>query len=603
MPQIKTQGAQTEVATQQVGDLEATFIAFVAANSIRTPWAVVMMFMLIAVIAHQHLASPVALVWFVLASGFSFYRAHALKQLRVGSQAENAQSMQKIARLSLSNGLLTCAYLLFFNALTSAEQALATLLLISLCTGAVGTTAGQPKVFWLYSTPMLLSLSVSWLVITDSADVHWIDKTIGLLIFLYGWVLHGLSKTTYKSFSESHAIRYHEHELNARLKAAVAAAEEASQAKTRFLASASHDLRQPLHAISLLIASLTLRPLDARSREIVQYLETANNSLAALFDSLLDISKLDAGLVKPEKELLNLSTLVAECFFMNQKTIEEKGLRAILDVQPGASLYVFSDKILILRILQNLIDNAIKFTAMGAITIRVRLHEMQAQLCVQDTGIGIPLELQSTIFEEYFQVHNEQRDRSKGLGLGLSIVQRLVALTGGRMDLSSNPSGSKFSITFATADPRMHQLSCAQNLPTHSLQAHQFNELKILVVDDEQTVNQSATALLEEMGCQVVQASSTPEAIMHIQAWTPDLVLADFRLGDGDSGLKTIQALRQSLPHLSAVMISGDTAPSRLKEAANADLQLLHKPLHLKQLQQVLSDAMTQKKIRDAITS
>jgi signal transduction histidine kinase/ActR/RegA family two-component response regulator len=450
---------------------------------------------------------------------------------------------------------------------------------------------------------MLLSLSAGWLFATHSADAHWIDQAIGLLIFLYGWLLNGLATATYKSFCESHAIRYHEHELNTRLKAAVAAAQEASQAKTRFLASASHDLRQPLHAISLLIASLSLRPLDARSREIVQFLETANNSLAALFDSLLDISKMDAGLVKPDKELIDLSTLAAECFFMNQKNIEEKGLRPVLDVPTATPIYVFSDKILILRILQNLIDNAIKFTETGAITVSVKLHEMQAQLSVHDTGIGIPLELQSVIFEEYYQVRNEQRDRSKGLGLGLSIVQRLTAITGGRLGLTSNALGSKFSVAYPVADPHLHQITRGERRPTHSLQAQQFDELKILVVDDEQTVRQSAGALLEEMGCLVVHARNTRDALLQIQGWTPDLVLADFRLGEDDSGLKTIQTLRQSLPHLSAVMISGDTAPSRLKEAANANLQLLHKPLNLKQLQQVLSEAMTRKKIRGAMAS
>jgi signal transduction histidine kinase/ActR/RegA family two-component response regulator len=603
MLKIKTRDAASEEASRKVGDLDAAFISFVATNSIRTPWAVVLMFVLLAVIAHQHLASPAALIWFLLASAFSFYRAQQLKKLQPGSEAENTQRMKKIASLSLVNGLLTSSYLLFFIYLTSAEQALATLLLISLCTGAVGTTTGQPKVFWLYSAPMLISLSVSWLVATNNVDVHWIDKTIGLLIFLYGWVLHGLAKATYTSFCESHAIRYHEHELNTQLKVAVTAAEEASQSKTRFLASASHDLRQPLHAISLLIASLTLRPLDARSREIVQFLETANNSLAALFDSLLDISKLDAGLVKPEKELINLATLAAECFFLNQENIEEKGLRAILDVPVGASLYVLSDKVLILRILQNLIDNAIKFTETGSITVCVKLNEMQAHLSVQDTGIGIPQELQSAIFQEYFQVHNEQRDRSKGLGLGLSIVQRLVAITGGHLGLESNASGSRFSITYPVADQGLHQITRARKPEAYPLQAHQFDELKVLIVDDEITVKQSVSALLEEMGCHVVQASSTQEAVIQIQDWTPDVVLADFRLGDGDSGLKTIQALRQSLPYLPAFMISGDTAPSRLKEAAEAGFQILHKPLRLEQLRQVLSEAMTQKKIGEAITS
>lgn len=590
-------------AASQAGDLDAAFIAFVATNSTRTPWVVVLLFLLLANIAHPHVNSPLVWFWFAAAAAFSVYRAHELKTLQPGSKTDNVRILEKIASLSLGNGLLTCSYLVFFSSLTGAEQALTTLLLISLCTGAVGTTTGQPKVFWLYSAPMLLGLGVSWFTVVHNQDEHWIDQTTGLLIFLYGWVLHGLARATYQSFCESHAIRYNEHELNTRLKAAVAAAQEASQGKTRFLASASHDLRQPMHAISLLIASLTLRPLDARSREIVQLLESANTTLTDLFDSLLDLSKLDAGLVQPEKVLMNLNALAANCFLMNKENIESQGLRAILDVPPGPVTPVFSDKILITRILQNLIDNAIKFTPTGSITVGVKVEKAQVHLYVQDTGIGIPLELQSTVFQEYFQVGNAHRDRAKGLGLGLSIVQRLVAITGGRLELSSTSLGSRFCVSYPVADPGLHHIAQTRAVGVPSLPAQRFDALDVLIVDDDITVNQSAAALLQELGCHVVQASGTQEALERVQDWTPDLVLADFRLSDGDSGLKTIQALRRSLPHLPAVLISGDTAPYRLKEAADAHLRMLHKPLRLELLQQVLSEALSQKKITKAMTS
>src|SRR5690606_1752276 len=193
-------------------------------------------------------------------------------------------------------------------------------------------------------------------------------------------------------------------ELAMQLREALAQATQANQAKTRFLAAASHDLRQPLHTIGLLVAALSLRPIEGRDREVVDLLSQVTVALSEQLDQLLDISKLDAGVIEPDRKMVDLGEMLRMHHAEMKAAIEEKGLRPVLDVQPGVRCW--TDPALVLRVLRNLTENAIKFTQQGHIALRLRVEDGMACISVEDTGRGIPAQEQAMVFEEFYQVDN-----------------------------------------------------------------------------------------------------------------------------------------------------------------------------------------------------
>jgi len=239
-------------------------------------------------------------------------------------------------------------------------------------------------------------------------------------------------------FEESCRFRYGEQESNRELTRALERLNEASRAKTQFLAAASHDLRQPFHSLNVLVAALQLRPLDERSREIAGLLDAVNQSMSKQLDGLLDISRLDAGTVQPTLAPLRLDDFVAAHHATLTPLARDRGQRLVLDAAAGIT--VVSDGALLMRVLSNLTDNALKFTpAGGIVTLSLRRDGDAAVLSVADSGIGIASAEHERVFREFYQVSNVERDRSKGLGLGLSIVQRLCALLGVTLQLDSQP--------------------------------------------------------------------------------------------------------------------------------------------------------------------
>jgi signal transduction histidine kinase/CheY-like chemotaxis protein len=360
-----------------------------------------------------------------------------------------------------------------------------------------------------------------------------------------------------------------------------AIAESASRGKTRFLASASHDLRQPIHTLALFVEALYLRPLDEATRAITGHMRTATQSLSTQLDALLDISKLDASVVQVHTCAVPLDGLMTRLSDEYQPAAQRKGLT--LTWQGDVQACVHADPLHLERIVRNLIDNAIKYTSQGGVTISATRHGDLWVLAVRDTGCGIAAHDQARVFEEFYQVGNPHRDRTLGMGLGLSIVARLAGLLGVRIGLQSEPGvGTTFSLHLAAADQQ-----AAASAPTRADHAKLIG-LKVLVVDDEQSVRLAMQSLLEGLGCKVRLASGLGEALS--DSSRPDIALVDFRLAGGEDGIATITSLRQRFPDLPAMLISGDVAPERLRQAHESGLILLHKPVLLNQL----VSAMTQ---------
>jgi len=478
-----------------------------------------------------------------------------------------------------------------FALMSEIERAALSIILIALATGSVGSTAGYRKVFLAYGAPMLIPLALAWALTSHPNESMATAAGLGLLIVIFLAFLVSVSQQQYRVFEDSCRIRFAETRLNAQLKQALENESEAHRAKTQFLAAASHDLRQPIHSMNVLVAALSMRELDERSSEIARLLGTVNQTLAAQLDALLDISRLDAGTVQPAFSRQQLDRLLAEHGGLMEPAAASKGLRCQFTLD--GPLPVWTDPSLLLRIVSNLTDNAMKYNRPGGqIMVRAWREGDTACLSVADTGIGIDATEQAKVFREFYQVDNVERDRTKGLGLGLSIVQRLAALLQIQVSLQSTAGqGTTVTLRMPLAQEPAGSAPAADADATTTRMSSGLTGLRVLVVDDDPQVRQSMELLLTEVGCRVHLAAGTAQA-SEVARQTPlDALLTDLRLQGGDDGLQVLRAVQALQPGLRCALITGDTGPERLQQAQSAGVPLLHKPVTLDTLRRVLEPA------------
>ena len=352
-------------------------------------------------------------------------------------------------------------------------------------------------------------------------------------------------------------------------------AAKAIEDKTRFLASASHDLRQPLHALGLFVETLGEKTKDEDDKALIKNINQATGALQELFNALLDISRLDAGVVEANKESFFINDLLIQINNEFQTVAEEKGIQ--LNTQESNAA-VYSDKLLTERILRNLISNAVKYTNEGSINITIKKEPEKVFVKIIDTGVGIPENEQENIFSEFYQIDNPERDRSKGLGLGLSIVKRLTELLSLKLIVKSNDSnGTNFTIEFPAGN--VEKIS-RENVETKNV-LNNFDGMHALVIDDEKDILDGMNIILGKWGFKV-SLSESIEAAMDVLVGeeTPDIILSDLRLRNNTTGIEAIQKIRTlANKEIPALLVSGDTAPNKIKEAQAAGVILLHKPV------------------------
>jgi len=392
------------------------------------------------------------------------------------------------------------------------------------------------------------------------------------------------------------ALQAHRSELEQRILAATAdlaakkeVAERANQSKSRFLAAASHDLRQPLHALSLFVAALKARNQQPESRPLIDNIEASTATMELLFNALLDISRLDAGTIEAHPVHFSLRKMLDDLATQFSALAAEKQLR--LRFRPCDAV-LYSDPLLIERILINLISNAIRYTDSGGVLVACRRRGRGVRISVIDSGRGIAPTQQDSVFQEFVQLHNPARDRSKGLGLGLAIVSRLGQLLGHRVELRSRPGhGSSFSIDVTCGDARLIQpplpLAAPGQLAADAL---------VLLIDDESAILRGMAELFDNWHIDLVVAHSATEAEQWLDtiARVPDVIVSDYRLPDED-GLAVITRLRQKFGReIPAIVVTGDTAPETILRISRAGFPLLHKPLRPAKLRALLTHLIQQ---------
>jgi signal transduction histidine kinase/ActR/RegA family two-component response regulator len=392
-------------------------------------------------------------------------------------------------------------------------------------------------------------------------------------------------------------LQAHRGELEQRIREATAhlaakkdMAERAHHARSRFFAAASHDLRQPLHALSLFVAALKARNQQTEAQTLIENIEASTAALELLFNALLDISRLDAGTIEVHPVHFPLQKMLCDLEQQFGAVATERRLR--LRFRP-CDITLYSDPLLIERILVNLIANAIRYTDDGGVLVACRRRGRMVRLSVIDTGRGIPPDQQESVFHEFVQLHNPARDRSKGLGLGLAIVSRLARLLGHRVDLRSRPDhGSMFSIDVPCGDASLIRppapASAPGQIPADAL---------VLLVDDESAILRGMAELFDNWNIDLVTAHSANEAVQWLDSLgrVPDVIVSDFRLPDDTDGIEVITRLRQKFGRdIPAILVTGDTAPDTILRISQAGFPLLHKPLRPAKLRALLTHLIQQ---------
>lgn len=355
-------------------------------------------------------------------------------------------------------------------------------------------------------------------------------------------------------------------------------AKTADAAKGMFLAAASHDLRQPVQSLFLLLGVLRSKLKDHPASKVAETAHEALEALRGLLDDLLDISRLEAGLVVPKQVPVPLQPLISRLACEAGIQAAAKNLRFHHLCRDKT---VLSDPVLLERILRNLIDNAVRYTDSGGVLLGCRAREGTVRIEVIDTGHGIPTDRMEQVFEEFTQLENPERDRRKGLGLGLAIVRRLSTLLGHRLDVRSRPGrGTCFALTLPALPAVLPTVEPASLRQFHG---------RVLVIDDESQVAQSLAIGLEQAGLTVLTAGSADDAVAQLSGSPPDAILADLRLRGGQTGLDAVARIRAFLGEpIPAVLITGDTSPERLAMAEASGCTLLHKPVPLEKLLMVV---------------
>lgn len=456
-----------------------------------------------------------------------------------------------------------------------------TILVIATLTGVVGSAlaslAAVPLIFVVFAGSVLLAFVPKVWLLGDPTY-----NALALVGILYCGMLMMQARNTARAIHGAIRLRFENSELIERLRvetenarAAHREAEDANLAKSRFLAAASHDLRQPIHAQGLFLGVLNRSLLTEAQRQVLSSASAASQASAEMLDTLLDFSRIEAGVVQPVVRAFALQPILNK---IENDLAPQADAKGIVYRSRDTGVLLESDPQLVEQILRNLVSNAIRYTEKGGVLVACRRRGGHAVLEVWDTGIGIAPAHQQEVFREFHQLGNPGRDRQKGLGLGLAIAQGMAQALGHPLQLQSQVGrGCVFRLRVPVA-------ASADLLQTQPLavaaEGMSLPGLRVLVIDDDATVRDGMRRLLEAWGCECDAVEGEEQALAAARVRAPDLVLSDYRLGGTRTGADVIAAVRaQAGREVPALLVTGDTAPDRLREAAATGVPLLHKPV------------------------
>ena len=405
-------------------------------------------------------------------------------------------------------------------------------------------------------------------------------SVLGAYALTYTAVMGAFGRIANRSYVNAKRIEYENIHLLKQVTEEKESANRAINQKNQFLAAASHDLRQPLHALGLYADTLLARTSDPKDREVIEKLSESRQALNELLNGLLDISRLDASVVKNRPRHFALATLVERLSDEFISDFDNSGVELLLKVEPHQ--YVYADPVLLERVIRNLLSNAFKYTEKGSVSILGAVKgngekkEEYVEVSISDTGIGVPSDQLELIFTEFTQLHNSERDRNKGLGLGLSIVKRLCELQNIDYHFSSTLGvGTSVTLVVPAGEESLEPIVGPSN-------STDTGHLAILFVDDEQAIRDSMKLIIESWQCKPILASDQSDAMAKLLQHNDDidLIVTDLRLPNNENGVEVIEAVREELnKDIPAIIVTGDTGVDRVQLTDRADIITLHKPI------------------------
>ncbi len=534
------------------------------------------------------------LLWYSLLLLVSVVRVVLLRHwLRVPTTAANVN--RRIVAATVMSTLLAVIFGLFGYFVVSEDSPLTNLLVVMVLTSLVATASAAFShllpMFLLSIFPLMLPVTYR-LTGFEQSGYHWIAG----LIILYLIVCLGTSRSIRASIMQSINIRFDNQDLlgnlleeKQRAEIALEREEQANHAKSKFLAAASHDLRQPLHSLRLFTATLELQTRDTKHKTLVSQIDSSVKSLEELFNALLDISKLDAGTLSVDKRHVHMDTLLSQIEGEFKPLAQEKQLHFNVELSDHV---IFTDAMLLERLLRNLCSNAIRYTSSGGVDLTTHVEGERVLISITDSGVGMPEADHERVFDEFVQLGNVERDRNQGIGLGLSIVKRLSTLLGVEVKVQSQPGkGSTFTVGVSLGDPAQ----CEFFARSPADDGESVESLFVLVIDDEEEVCLAIEGLLETWGCIVMTATSGDAAVQQLEeiGEVPDVLVSDYRLRQGETGGDAIRRVRAHLRRDVPAILTGDIAPDRLQDIKSLGFPMLHKPCEPEALRHLLANAAT----------
>ena len=545
----------------------------------------------LAVGLHGHVPTLIFVAWAIALLSTELLRAaYGASLLRHAPVADTRRALRvQIALASASGVLIGLLGPIFLPGMPIAEQAWLMFVVVAVPALGVAISMRSLYVSVAYALAVLVPLCSGWIWVHPQ---HAVATTAGAIGYLFALVQAG--RESEGVLKRSVAIRRERDQVvrdlersNAEVRAAVARAEREAAARARVLASASHDLRQPLHALSVYSAVLAANPAPETLREVGSNVDQLVRSLGELLHSLLDLSRLSSGHYIPEVRHFSLDSLLVQVHEEFEAAAHSKGITLMRDLAPTVLL---GDAMAVARIVRNLVDNAIKYTEHGSVRVTLRQADGTARLRIEDTGAGIAPIDQPRIFEEFYQVNNAARDRSKGVGLGLAIVQRLTHLIGATITLESRPQvGTRFELCFPNASDTLPPELLAPSRAPNALAGRP----RIYVLDDERDIQQSMSALLRMWEMDPRCATDESEVLALFAAHgPPDLLLVDLRLGAGADGMTLAMRLQQRYGEFAVLVVTGETSSASLNRPRPADWRLLQKPVEAVVLRKAIDGAL-----------
>ncbi len=490
------------------------------------------------------------------------------------------------ALLLLNGATWAAAPLLFLSSVGVAWQAFIVLVCLVMFRAGLTWLAAVKPAMVAFSLPQLAGLPLALLQMPHPAY-----RALAAVLLVYLLVSWAFAVHQHKTLLKLLVEQLEKRAMAEQLARQVGVARQASEEKTRFLAAASHDLRQPLHALALFAAVIERQRAPADPSDPTAQLGGLVRQLGQSLDTMLDVARLDAGIVDKRMAATPLQPLFESLNRIYSPQASEKGLELRIR---ATGLMVNTDRVHLERILSNLISNAIRYTAEGAVLVVARERGEQVWIDVWDSGTGIPEEQKALVFEAYYQLANPGRDRSKGLGIGLAIVKRLCELLGHPLDMCSVPGrGSRFRVRL----DRMSGLPPAETIhmgvPAVTPLPPQGVALpaRVLLLDDEPDSLAACSAWLQAHGIAVQTAATVAEAEAALfgAGGEVDVFICDYRLAHGADGLAYALDVRARKDYaLPVVMVTGETSPTRLQLLRDAGLDVLFKPVHADDLIRLL---------------